>query len=88
MTIAIFDQIIQPFDYPWSNPSTVLRTSARGMPFDKLKVPSEAEGPSLPASRQGLILSGVSHPVLKVGVSLQPGPSIELRALSLSKGSC
>jgi len=34
----------QPFDYPRSDPSTALRTSARGLPFDKLKVPSIAEG--------------------------------------------
>jgi len=78
MTIAIFDQIIQPFDYPWSNPSTVLRTSARGMPFDKLKVPSEAEGLSLPAGRHGLILSGALHSALKGGgLALPNGSSFE-----------
>ena len=33
---------INPFDSP-CDPSTALRTSARGMPFDKLKAPSKAE---------------------------------------------
>jgi hypothetical protein len=43
------------------------RSEARGMPFDKLKAPSEAEGLSLPAGRQGLILSGAFYPDLKIG---------------------
>jgi hypothetical protein len=43
----------QPFDYPWSNPSTPLRTSTRGLPlvqrlrrepFDRLKALSSIEG--------------------------------------------
>ncbi|OGP70514.1 MAG: hypothetical protein A2W09_03330 [Deltaproteobacteria bacterium RBG_16_50_11] len=44
------------------------RSEARGMPFDKLKAPSKAEGLSLPAGRQGLILSGAFYPDLKIGV--------------------
>jgi hypothetical protein len=54
---------------PRANPSTPLRTSARGTPFDRLKAPSAAEGLSLPAGRQGLILSGASYPDLKIGAS-------------------
>jgi len=41
------------------------------MPFDKLKAPSVTEGLSLPAGRQGLILSGVPNPDLRIG-SLAP----------------
>ena len=62
---------------PRANPSTPLRTSARGAPFDRLKAPSAAEGLSLPAppsvgtgaGRQGLILSGASYPYLKIRAS-------------------
>jgi hypothetical protein len=39
----------QPFGHPRANPSTALRTSTRGLL-------------SLPAGRQGLILSGVFDP--------------------------
>jgi hypothetical protein len=48
------------------------RAEARGMPFDKLKAPSSTEGLSLPAGRQGLILSGAFYPDLKIGVCLRP----------------
>jgi hypothetical protein len=37
------------------------------MPFDKLKAPSKAEELSLPAGRQGVILSGAFYPDLKIG---------------------
>ncbi len=38
---------------PRPDPSTALRTSGLGLPFDKLKAPNATEGLSLPAGRQG-----------------------------------
>jgi hypothetical protein len=59
-----------------SDPSSALRTSGGGMPFDKLKAPGKAGRHSLPAlpsvgtgaGRQGLILSGAFYPDSKIGV--------------------
>ena len=51
---------------PRSDPSTVLRTSARDMPFDKLKAPSEAEGLSLPAVA-GVDTDGLLAPIYESG---------------------
>ncbi len=50
----------QPFDHP--------RSKARGLPSEKLKALGSIEGLSLPAGRQGLILSGTFYLVLKAGV--------------------
>ena len=54
----------QPFDYP--------RSKARGLPsardFGVSSVERSGRGLSLPAGRQGLILSGAFDPVLKAGV--------------------
>jgi hypothetical protein len=56
------------------------------LPFDKLKAPSKAEGLSLPAGRQGLILSGAFARVAEAGVCLQPEPFDRLKALSSIEG--
>ncbi len=50
----------QPLDYH--------RSKAWGLAFDKLNALSSIEGLSLPAGRQGLILSGVFTPAPKAGV--------------------
>jgi hypothetical protein len=53
------------------------RLEGLGLPFDKLKPPSAAEGLSLPAGRQGLTLSGAC---------LRPEPSDRLKSLSSIEG--
>jgi len=53
----MFREELQPkstHSTPRADPSTVLRTSARGMPFDRLKAPSTAEGLRVDTERRFL----------------------------------
>ena len=73
---------------PRSDPSTELRTSTQGMPFDKLKAPSIAEGLRVDTERcflprfkyRGLALSNVSSESFQ-RASLN-------QAFAISKESC